>query len=60
MNFEIKGSKYSKDVFCEYLNHLYLFDSVMIACGVVVIVFEGMTAMLCTSTVLIFSNPSRS
>jgi hypothetical protein len=44
--FEVEGSKYSKDVFCGYLNQLYLFDSVMIACGVMVIVFEGMTAMI--------------
>ncbi len=46
INFEVEGSKYSKNVYCGYLNQLYLFDSIMIACGVMVIVFEGMTAMI--------------
>jgi hypothetical protein len=46
VGFEMKGSIYSKEVFCTYLCCLYLFDSAMIACGLVVIVFEGITAAM--------------
>lgn len=58
--FEVEGSKYSKDVYCGYLNQLYLFDSVMIACGLAAVVLEGMAAMHLYYSIALFSNPSRS